>query len=67
MMELFRRRPILSAFIGLFVLVVLLGSFPIVPETKQAVIVRLGKPERSYLPLPQVERTVRGNAAGGGQ
>ncbi|HVL78788.1 MAG TPA: protease modulator HflC [Sphingomicrobium sp.] len=45
-MELFRRRPILSAFIGLFVLVVLLGSFPIVPETKQAVIVRLGKPER---------------------
>ena len=27
-------------------LVVLLGSFPIVPETKQAVVVRFGKPVR---------------------
>jgi membrane protease subunit HflC len=41
-----RNRPILTAVIGLFVLVVFLGSFPIVPETKQAVVTRFGKPER---------------------
>jgi len=41
-----RNRPLLSAFVGLFLLVVLLGSFPIVPETKQAVVVRFGKPVR---------------------
>jgi len=41
-----RNRPLLSAFAGFFLLVVLLGSFPIVPETKQAVVVRFGKPVR---------------------
>jgi membrane protease subunit HflC len=41
-----RRRPLVSAALGLIVLIVLLSSFPIVPETKQAVIVRFGKPER---------------------
>jgi len=41
-----RRRPLVSAAIILFVLVLLLSSFPIVPETKQAVVVRFGKPER---------------------
>jgi membrane protease subunit HflC len=41
-----RRRPILSAIIALVLLIVLLSSFPIVPETKQAVVVRFGKPER---------------------
>jgi membrane protease subunit HflC len=41
-----RSRPWLTAILGIVVLVVLLGSFPIVPETKQAVIVRFGKPER---------------------
>jgi membrane protease subunit HflC len=41
-----RSRPILSSVIGLIVLILLLSSFPIVPETKQAVIVRFGKPER---------------------
>ena len=53
MIALIRRRPILAAIFGLAVLVVLLGSFPIVPETKQAVIVRFGKPVRilnSYQP-----------------
>jgi membrane protease subunit HflC len=43
-----RSHPILSGLLGLFLLVVLLGSFPIVPETKQAVIVRFGKPDRIY-------------------
>jgi len=46
MMALIRRRPILSGLLGIFVLFLLLGSFPIVPETKQAVVVRFGKPVR---------------------
>ena len=41
-----RRRPLVSAVIAFFALIVLLSSFPIVPETKQAVVVRFGKPER---------------------
>ena len=41
-----RRRPLLAAILGFIVLVVVLGSFPIVPETKQAVVVRFGKPVR---------------------
>lgn len=46
MTDFIRNRPLLSAFIGLILLVLLLGSFPIVPETKQAVVVRFGKPVR---------------------
>jgi membrane protease subunit HflC len=46
MMRLLRNHPLLSAFIGLLLLVTLLSAFPIVPETKQAVIVRFGKPVR---------------------
>jgi len=46
MTEFIRRRPLLSAIAGAILLVVLLSSFPIVPETKQAVIVRFGKPVR---------------------
>jgi len=41
-----RSHPLLSAIGGFLLLVLLLSSFPIVPETKQAVIVRFGKPER---------------------
>src|SRR5215218_1812217 len=41
-----RRRPLLAGILGFIVLVVVLGSFPIVPETKQAVVVRFGKPVR---------------------
>jgi membrane protease subunit HflC len=41
-----RNRPLVSAVIGIFVLILLLSSFPIIPETKQAVVVRFGKPER---------------------
>ena len=46
MMDAIRNRPIVWAVLAFLVVVVLLGSFPIVPETKQAVIVRFGKPER---------------------
>lgn len=41
-----RRHPLLSGVIAFIALVILLSSFPIVPETKQAVVVRFGKPER---------------------
>ena len=41
-----RQRPIVSSIVALFILMLLLTAFPIVPETKQAVIVRFGKPER---------------------
>jgi len=45
-MDLIGRRPLFSAF-GLFILLFLVGtSFPIVPETKQAVVVSFGKPVR---------------------
>jgi len=46
MTDLIRRRPLVSAIVALLVLILLLGSFPIVPETKQAVVVRFGKPVR---------------------
>jgi len=46
MTDFIRRRPLVSAFIGFLILAVLLSAFPIVPETKQAVVVRFGKPER---------------------
>jgi membrane protease subunit HflC len=46
MTDFIRRRPLLSAIFGLVLLGLLLSSFPIVPETKQAVLVRFGKPDR---------------------
>jgi membrane protease subunit HflC len=46
MIEVVRRRPLLIAIVGVILLVILLGSFPIVPETEQAVVVRFGKPVR---------------------
>lgn len=46
MTDFIRRRPLLSGVIAFLALIVLLSSFPIVPETKQAVVVRFGKPER---------------------
>jgi len=41
-----RERPIISSVAALLVLLLVLGSFPIVPETKQALVVRFGKPVR---------------------
>jgi membrane protease subunit HflC len=41
-----RRHPMLSAVAAFLLLFIVLGSFPIVPETKQAVVVRFGKPVR---------------------
>jgi len=46
MTDLIRRHPLVSAVTAFIFLLLVLGSFPIVPETKQAVVVRFGKPER---------------------
>ena len=46
MMELIRRRPLFVGIFALILLFVIVSSFPIVPETKQAVVVRFGKPVR---------------------
>jgi membrane protease subunit HflC len=48
--DFIQRRPILSAILALIVLLLIVSSFPIVPETKQAVVVRFGKPERILNP-----------------
>ena len=48
MTDFLRSRPLVLAVVGFLLLLVLLGSFPIIPETKQAVIVRFGKPARIY-------------------
>lgn len=46
MIEFVRQRPILTAFTAIVLLFVVMSSFPIVPETKQGVVVRFGKPAR---------------------
>jgi len=46
--DLIRRHPIASASAALALLFLLLASFPVVPETKQAVVVRFGNVERIY-------------------
>ena len=43
-MSFLRTRPIFSAVTAFVLLLLVLASFPIVPETKQAVVVRFGKP-----------------------
>lgn len=40
------RNPVLLAGLGFALVVIAMGSFYTVPETKQAVVLRLGKPER---------------------
>ncbi|MEP6983029.1 MAG: protease modulator HflC [Sphingomicrobium sp.] len=48
MTDFIRRHAIVSAIGGFLLLILLLSAFPIIPETKQAVIVRFGKPVRIY-------------------
>ena len=45
-MDLIRRRPMIAGVLAFILLFLVIGSFPIVPETKQAVVVRFGKPVR---------------------
>ena len=46
MIDMVRSRPLIAGFTALLLLFTLLSTFVIVPETKQAVIVRFGKPAR---------------------
>ena len=46
MMEFIRARPFVAGIGALLIVFIVFGSFLIVPETKQAVIVRFGKPDR---------------------
>ena len=48
MIEFVRNRPIVTGVLVLLLLVLLRATFPVIPETKQAVIVRFGKPVRVY-------------------
>jgi modulator of FtsH protease HflC len=48
MTDFIRRRPLLWAVAAFIILGLVLASFPIIPETKQAVVVRFGKPVRIY-------------------
>jgi len=48
MIDTIRARPILSAIFAFAALLLVLTSFPTIPETKQAVVVRFGKPVRIY-------------------
>ena len=50
MTDFLRARPLMSGIIALILLFLLASAFPVVPETKQAVIVRFGKPERILNP-----------------
>jgi modulator of FtsH protease HflC len=44
--DLIRSRPLLSGAVALIVLLLVFAAFPIVSETKQAVVVQFGKPAR---------------------
>jgi len=46
MIEFIRHRPILWAVAAVILLFLIITSFPIIPETKQGVVVRFGKPVR---------------------
>jgi membrane protease subunit HflC len=58
-----RNHPLISGFGALILLFLIITSFPIVPETKQAVIVRFGKPVR-ILNKYQPGRLIGGAGAG---
>jgi modulator of FtsH protease HflC len=46
MTDFFRRHPMLSGGLVLFILFLLISTFAIVPETRQGIVVRFGKPVR---------------------
>ena len=68
MIEFVQRRPLLVTIVGILLLALVFTSFPIVPETEQAVVVRFGKPvrvlnryeagRRDAIPDPAVEELI---------
>ena len=63
MIDSIRRHPMFSAVVALVLVFLVFASFPIVPETKQAVIVRFGKPVR-ILNEYEAGRPIGGAGAG---
>ena len=63
MMTFLRNRPIVAAVSAIVLLFLIVASFPIIPETKQAVVVRFGKPDR-ILNRYQAGRPIGGAGAG---
>ena len=63
MTDFIRNRPLIAGILALLVLFIVLGSFPIIPETKQGVIVRFGKPVR-ILNRYEAGRPIGGAGAG---
>jgi modulator of FtsH protease HflC len=62
-MEFIRARPIVTAAVALVLLLFVLAAFPVVPETKQAVVVRFGKPVR-VLNAYSADNRIGGTGAG---
>jgi modulator of FtsH protease HflC len=50
MTDFVRRHPMMTGILVLFILLLAFSSFAIVPETRQGIVVRFGKPERIYNP-----------------
>jgi modulator of FtsH protease HflC len=44
--DLIRNRPLISGVVALLLVLALFSAFPIIPETKQAVVVQFGNPDR---------------------
>ena len=63
MTDAIRRHPFIVGAAALFLLFLVVASFPIVPETKQAVIVQFGKPVR-VLNKYEAGRPIGGAGAG---
>jgi len=61
--DFIRNRPLIAGILALLVLFIVLGSFPIIPETKQGVVVRFGKPVR-ILNRYEAGRPIGGAGAG---
>ncbi|MDQ3078312.1 MAG: protease modulator HflC [Pseudomonadota bacterium] len=64
-MDFVFRRPLLSGFVILAVLMLIFSTFAIVPETRQGIVVRFGKPvriENPYKPGEQFGQTGAGLA-----
>ena len=63
MIALLKRHPLATVFGALFLLVLLLASFPIADEKSQGVVVRFGKPDRVINPYTE-GGSVGGDGAG---
>lgn len=50
MTDLVRRHPLMSAVLAMALLFLVVSTFSIVPETRQGIVVRFGKPVRIYNP-----------------